>query len=70
MHKFVVGVRASFGSSTLKEEDRKGATMDTPRFSFAFVKRYSSSAAKHRKPAAARVDSVVVKPNALPIAMG
>ena len=28
-HKLVVGLRASFGSSTLIEEDRNGATMDT-----------------------------------------
>ena len=28
-HKFVVGLRASFGTETLLEEDRNGATMDT-----------------------------------------
>ena len=28
-HKLVVGLRASFGSSTLIDEDRNGATMDT-----------------------------------------
>lgn len=31
MDKFSVGLRASFGSKTLLEEDRKGATMDTYR---------------------------------------
>jgi len=31
IHKYVVGVRASFGSDTLIDEDRNGATMDTYR---------------------------------------
>lgn len=30
-HKFVLGLRASFGTGTLLEEDRYGATMDTGR---------------------------------------
>lgn len=30
-HKFLVGLRASFGTGTLLEEDRYGATMDTAR---------------------------------------
>ncbi|QKV17417.1 hypothetical protein [Oricola thermophila] len=30
-HKYAVGLRLSFGSRTLLEEDRHGATMDTPR---------------------------------------
>lgn len=30
-NKFVIGLRASFGSETLFDEDRKGATMDTYR---------------------------------------
>lgn len=35
-HKFLVGVRASFGSDTLIDEDRNGATMDTRRPNLAF----------------------------------
>ncbi len=31
LHKFVIGVRGSFGSNSLLDEDRYGATMDTPR---------------------------------------
>ena len=31
IHKYVIGVRASFGSDTLLDEDRNGATMDTSR---------------------------------------
>jgi hypothetical protein len=31
LHKFIVGVRGSFGSDSLLDEDRHGATMDTPR---------------------------------------
>lgn len=31
VHKYVVGLRASFGSDTLLDEDRNGATMDTYR---------------------------------------
>jgi len=31
IHKYVVGLRASFGSDTLLSEDRNGATMDTYR---------------------------------------
>ncbi|MET3521962.1 MULTISPECIES: hypothetical protein [Mesorhizobium] len=31
IHKYVIGVRASFGSDTLLDEDRNGATMDTGR---------------------------------------
>ncbi|SDA44022.1 hypothetical protein [Mesorhizobium qingshengii] len=31
IHKYVVGLRASFGSDTLLDEDRNGATMDTYR---------------------------------------
>lgn len=31
VHKYVVGLRASFGSGTLLSEDRNGATMDTYR---------------------------------------
>ncbi|WP_027051381.1 hypothetical protein [Mesorhizobium erdmanii] len=31
IHKYVIGVRASFGSDTLLDEDRNGATMDTYR---------------------------------------
>lgn len=30
-NNFVIGLRASFGSETLFDEDRKGATMDTQR---------------------------------------
>lgn len=30
LHKFVVGLKATFGADTLLEEDRHGATMDTP----------------------------------------
>lgn len=35
-HKFMVGLRASFGSETLIEEDRNGATMDTRRRNIGF----------------------------------
>ncbi|EFK95589.1 conserved hypothetical protein, partial [sediment metagenome] len=31
VHKFIVGLRGTFGADTLKEEDRFGATMDLPR---------------------------------------
>lgn len=31
IHKYVIGLRASFGSDTLLDEDRNGATMDTYR---------------------------------------
>ncbi|MEP6564161.1 MAG: hypothetical protein ABJB10_03420 [Mesorhizobium sp.] len=31
IHKYVIGLRASFGSETLLDEDRNGATMDTYR---------------------------------------
>lgn len=34
IHKYVIGLRASFGSNTLLEEDRNGATMDTYRPNF------------------------------------
>jgi hypothetical protein len=34
IHKYVIGVRASFGSKTLLDEDRNGATMDTNRPNF------------------------------------
>ncbi|MDG4851810.1 MULTISPECIES: hypothetical protein [unclassified Mesorhizobium] len=34
IHKYVVGLRASFGSDTLLSEDRNGATMDTFRPNF------------------------------------
>jgi hypothetical protein len=33
-HKFVVGLRASFGTGTLFDEDRHGATMDTNRSNY------------------------------------
>lgn len=36
LHKLVVGVRATFGADTLMDEDRNGATMDTPRSSYLF----------------------------------
>ncbi|QKC83390.1 hypothetical protein EB232_18775 [Mesorhizobium sp. NZP2077] len=34
VHKFVIGLRGSFGSDTLLDEDRNGATMDTYRPNF------------------------------------
>ncbi|MER9742897.1 hypothetical protein [Mesorhizobium sp. M0187] len=34
IHKYVIGLRASFGSDTLLDEDRNGATMDTYRTNF------------------------------------
>jgi len=34
VHKYVIGLRASFGSDTLLDEDRNGATMDTYRPNF------------------------------------
>ncbi len=34
VHKYVIGLRASFGSDTLIDEDRNGATMDTYRPNF------------------------------------
>lgn len=34
VHKYVVGLRASFGSNSLLDEDRNGATMDTYRPNF------------------------------------
>ncbi|UVK36489.1 hypothetical protein LHFGNBLO_003407 [Mesorhizobium sp. AR10] len=34
VHKYVIGLRASFGSDTLLDEDRNGATMDTYRPGF------------------------------------
>ena len=34
VHKYVIGLRASFGSDTLLSEDRNGATMDTYRSNF------------------------------------
>lgn len=34
IHKYVIGLRASFGSDTLLDEDRNGATMDTYRPNF------------------------------------
>jgi len=39
IHKYVIGLRASFGSDTLLSEDRNGATMDTyrPNFSVPFL---------------------------------
>lgn len=35
-HKFIVGLRASFGSEALLEEDRSGATMDVRRSNLTF----------------------------------
>ena len=34
VHKYLIGLRASFGSDTLLDEDRNGATMDTYRPNF------------------------------------
>ncbi|CDX12460.1 conserved hypothetical protein [Mesorhizobium sp. ORS 3324] len=39
VHKYLIGLRASFGSNSLLDEDRNGATMDTyrPNFILPFV---------------------------------
>jgi hypothetical protein len=34
LHKFVIGLRATFGAPTLQDEDRNGATMDTFRSNY------------------------------------